>query len=195
MRSFLTGSLILTCTALSTFSPSLFQNKDEVAKTRLKVGEVAPDFALLSDQWKTVKLSDYRGKKNVFLAVYVLAFTGGWTKQLQAVQSGITSGKIDSSDTEVFGVSIDSPAANAAFAKQIGIKFPLLSDMNKKMLTAYGILKSYDQQNQTYEWAQRANIVIDKNGVIQHIEEGDSAVDPNNALTICTKLHSKAETK
>jgi peroxiredoxin len=195
MRPLLTGSLILACTALSTFSPSLSQNKDEVAKTRLKVGEVAPEFALLSDQWKTVKLSDYRGKKNVFLAVYVLAFTGGWTKQLQAVQSGITSGKIDTSDTEVFGVSIDSPAANAAFAKQIGIKFPLLSDMNKKMLTAYGILKSYDQQNQTYEWAQRANIVIDKNGVIQHIEEGDSAVDPNNALTICTKLHIKPETK
>lgn len=77
MRPLLTGSLILACTALSTFSPSLSQNKDEVAKTRLKVGEVAPDFALLSDQWKTVKLSDYRGKKNVFLAVYVLAFTGG----------------------------------------------------------------------------------------------------------------------
>ena len=67
--------------------------------------------------------------------------------------------------------------------------------MNKKMLMAYGILKGYDQQNQTYEWAQRANIVIDKNGVIQHIEEGDSAVDPNNALTMCTKLHNKSETK
>jgi len=67
--------------------------------------------------------------------------------------------------------------------------------MNKKMLTAYGILKGYDKQNQTYEWAQRANIAIDKNGVIQHIEEGDSAVDPNNALTMCTKLHNKPETK
>jgi peroxiredoxin len=43
----------------------------------LKVGDPAPDFTLLSDQWKTVKLSDYRGKKNVFLAIYVLAFTGG----------------------------------------------------------------------------------------------------------------------
>jgi peroxiredoxin len=43
----------------------------------LKVGDKAPDFVLLSDQWKTVKLSDYQGKKNVFLAVYVLAFTGG----------------------------------------------------------------------------------------------------------------------
>ena len=70
-----------------------------------------------------------------------------------------------------------------------------ISDMNKKMLTAYGILKGYDEQNQTYEWAQRANIVIDKNGVIQHIEEGDSAVDPNNALTMCTKLHSKPDAK
>jgi peroxiredoxin len=39
--------------------------------------QAAPDFALLSDQWKTVKLSDFRGKKNVLLAVYVLAFTGG----------------------------------------------------------------------------------------------------------------------
>jgi peroxiredoxin len=67
--------------------------------------------------------------------------------------------------------------------------------MNKKMLSTYGILKGYDQQNQTYQWAQRANIVIDKNGIIQSIEEGDSAVDPNNALTMCTKLHKKAETK
>jgi peroxiredoxin len=41
------------------------------------VGDSAPDFSLLSDQWKPAKLSDYRGKKNVFLAVYVLAFTGG----------------------------------------------------------------------------------------------------------------------
>jgi peroxiredoxin len=51
--------------------------QDKVAKVSLKVGDTAPDFTLLSDQWKTVKLSDFRGKKNVFLAVYVLAFTGG----------------------------------------------------------------------------------------------------------------------
>jgi peroxiredoxin len=92
-------------------------------------------------------------------------------------------------------VSLDSPAANAAFAKQIGIKFPLLSDMNRKMLKTYGILKGYDVQNETYEWALRANIVIDKQGVIQFVEEGDSAVDPNTALTMCTTLHKKEPAK
>ena len=90
---------------------------------------------------------------------------------------------------------MDSPAANAAFAKQIGVTFPLLSDMNRKMLKTYGILKGYDVQNETYEWALRANIVIDKQGIIQLIDEGDSAVDPNSALTVCTTLHKKGAAK
>jgi peroxiredoxin len=86
---------------------------------------------------------------------------------------------------------MDSPAANAAYSKQIGIKFPLLSDMNHKMLTSYGILKAYDVQGEGYQWALRANIVIDKNGIIRHIETGDGAVNPNNAVAICTDLHKK----
>jgi len=90
---------------------------------------------------------------------------------------------------------LDSHAANAAFAKEIGIKFPLLSDMNRKMLRTYGILKGYDVKNETYEWALRANIVIDKQGIIQFVEEGDSAVDPNTALTMCTTLHKKEPAK
>jgi cytochrome oxidase Cu insertion factor (SCO1/SenC/PrrC family) len=48
-----------------------------IAHTFLKVGDVAPDFSLRSDQGSIVKLSDYRGKKNVILAFYVLAFTAG----------------------------------------------------------------------------------------------------------------------
>jgi peroxiredoxin len=90
---------------------------------------------------------------------------------------------------------LDSPAANAAFAKQIGVTFPLLSDMNKKMLKSYGILKNYDVHNDTFEWALRANIIVDKQGIIQFVEEGDSAVDPNTALTMCTTLHKKEPTK
>ena len=69
--------LLLAAMPLAPVTPFGSQNAEQVAKTSLKVGDHAPDFTLLSDQWKTVKLSDFRGKKNVFLAVYVLAFTGG----------------------------------------------------------------------------------------------------------------------
>jgi peroxiredoxin len=63
------------------------------------------------------------------------------------------------------------------------------------MLKTYGILKGYNVQDETYEWALRANIVIDKQGIIQLIDEGDSAVDPNTALTMCTTLHKKTVAK
>ena len=84
---------------------------------------------------------------------------------------------------------MDSPAANAAFAKQIGVTFPLLSDMNKEVMTSYQILKPYDVKGQKFQWAQRTTIVVDKEGKIQHVEQGDSAVNPNSAVSICTGLH------
>jgi peroxiredoxin Q/BCP len=99
--------------------------------------------------------------------------------------------KLEADNTEVLGISIDSPAANAAFAKQLGVTFPLLSDMNRKVLTAYGILKKYSVQGDEYEWADRTTFVVDKNGIIQHVQEGNSAVDPNNAVAVCTTLHQK----
>ena len=71
-------ALGLIVTAAVAVPPVAHQvEKSQMAKMTLKAGDPAPDFALLSDQWKAVKLSDYRGKKNVFLAVYVLAFTEG----------------------------------------------------------------------------------------------------------------------
>lgn len=61
--------------AFSAASPRAQEPK--VAHTSLKVGDVAPDFTLPDNHWKSVHLSDFRGKKNVVLAFYVLAFTGG----------------------------------------------------------------------------------------------------------------------
>ncbi|HEY2119751.1 MAG TPA: redoxin domain-containing protein [Candidatus Acidoferrum sp.] len=77
MKRLVAASLVLAMIPIFASSFPTSQKKDEVAKINLKVGDTAPDFSLLSDQWKPVKLSDYRGKKNVLLAVYVLAFTGG----------------------------------------------------------------------------------------------------------------------
>lgn len=97
--------------------------------------------------------------------------------------------KIKASDSEIFGISIDSMPANAAFAKQIGVTFPLLSDMNRKVLTAYGILKKYPVGGDNYEFARRTTFVIDKNGIIKHIDFDSTAIDPTSAVTICTDLN------
>ncbi len=104
---------------------------------------------------------------------------------MQAYQAGIASGKVDTNDTQVYGVSIDSPFANAEFAKKIGVEFPLLSDMTRKVSKEYGVL------NDERQFANRTTFVVDKQGIIQHIEEGSSAVDPTTALDICTGLKKK----
>ena len=76
MKRVFAAALVLAVLSASTLLSTTAQN-EKVAKISLKVGDTAPDFTLLSDQWKPVKLSDFKGKKNVLLAVYVLAFTGG----------------------------------------------------------------------------------------------------------------------
>ena len=76
MKRVFAAALVLAALPASTLLSTTKQN-EKVAKISLKVGDTAPDFTLLSDQWKPVKLSDFKGKKNVVLAVYVFAFTGG----------------------------------------------------------------------------------------------------------------------
>jgi cytochrome oxidase Cu insertion factor (SCO1/SenC/PrrC family) len=69
------GAMLLMLGLLPAFAAA--QDQPAIATTTLKVGDVAPDFSLPSDQRTTVKLSDYRGKKTVILAFYILAFTSG----------------------------------------------------------------------------------------------------------------------
>jgi peroxiredoxin len=92
-------------------------------------------------------------------------------------------------ETEVFGVSIDAPPSNNEFAKKLELKFRLLSDMKRDVLKAYGI---YDERS---TFARRTTFVIDKEGKIAFIEEGRSAVDPANAISMCLTLKEKAAPK
>lgn len=88
---------------------------------------------------------------------------------------------------------MDSPAANAAFAKQIGVTFPLLSDMRGLVLQKYGILGPGPKAGSyQYEWAQRTTFVIDKQGIIRHIEFGGTAINPATAVAMCINMsHGK----
>lgn len=82
---------------------------------------------------------------------------------------------------------MDSPAANAAFAKQEDLRFPLLSDFKRTVSKEYGIL------NEEQGFANRATFVVDKDGVIRHVEIGKTAIDPSRAFQACSLLeHRKA---
>lgn len=69
------ASLMLAALVAANFAVA--RPQQTIAHTTLKVGDMAPDFTLPDNSFKPVKLSDFRGKKNVILAFYVLAFTGG----------------------------------------------------------------------------------------------------------------------
>jgi peroxiredoxin (alkyl hydroperoxide reductase subunit C) len=102
---------------------------------------------------------------------------------LKAYQADIA--KLEQSDTQVLGISVDSPAANKVFADQIGVKFPLLSDFKRTVSKEYGIL------NEEKGFANRTTFVIDKEGIIQHIDVGKAAIDPSGATQACSLLEHK----
>jgi cytochrome oxidase Cu insertion factor (SCO1/SenC/PrrC family) len=70
-------NLFLSIVFLLALTAAAIAQAPQAPQTKLKVGDVAPDFTLSDTEGNKVKLSDYRGKKNVVLAFYVLAFTGG----------------------------------------------------------------------------------------------------------------------
>ena len=87
----------------------------------------------------------------------------------------------------MFGVSVDSVPANQRFAQDIGVTFPLLSDFKRTVVKDYGIF------NEEQGFGNRATFVIDKQGIIQHIDEGRVAIDPTSAAEACNVLtHRKA---
>ena len=69
--------LLLSVVLLTVLGVVAVAQQPAAPKTHLKVGDAAPDFTLRATDGKTYKLSDFKGKKNVVLAIYVLAFTGG----------------------------------------------------------------------------------------------------------------------
>jgi peroxiredoxin (alkyl hydroperoxide reductase subunit C) len=85
------------------------------------------------------------------------------------------------------GISVDSAPANRAFAKQEGINFPLLSDFQRKVSQEYGIL------NEERGFANRTTFVVDKEGVIRHIDKDAAAIDPSGAHAACSLLEHKKQ--
>ena len=98
---------------------------------------------------------------------------------MQAFQQNLS--KLEAADTQVLGVSMDSPFANKAFADQIGVTFPLLSDWGGKVTHEYGIYKD------EYQAPRRVNFLIGKDGKILEEQLDRDAIDPSKIVDACQR--------
>lgn len=130
----------------------------------VEVGQEAPDFTLKSPDNEDVTLSSFRGRKNVVLVFYPLAFSGFSTKQLTEVQD--SSSRYEESDAQVLGVSVDSRYVQGKFAQQLGLTGPLLlADFEPKGATS----RSYGVYLDGSGYSSRATFVIDKAGIVRGV--------------------------
>ena len=129
------------------------------------IGDAAPSFTLKNTAKEDVNLADYTGK-TVILVFYPGAFTGVCDKEMCAFQDNMA--KLNEANTAVLGISVDSPWANAEFARKYNLEFDLLSDLDRKVVNSYDAVFVGLGGIEGYVCANRVVIVIDKNGVVQH---------------------------
>lgn len=149
----------------------------------LSVGSKAPDFTLKS---KTaaglvdVKLSANFGQKNTVLLFFPLAFTSVCTTEFCDISQGLNAYR--DLGAEVIGLSVDSPFAQEAWAQKEKIGVTLVSDLNKEITNAYGVL--FKGLAGIGDSSARAAFVIDKAGVIQYAEQTPTPKDLPNFAAI-----------
>ncbi|MGW0497095.1 peroxiredoxin [Streptomyces sp. NPDC003007] len=127
----------------------------------IQVGEKAPDFELKDNHGRSVRLSDFRGRKNVVLLFYPFAFTGVCTGELCELRDNLP--QFSDRDTELLAVSNDSIHTLRVFGEQESLEYPLLSDFwpHGNVSRAYGV---FDEGKGC---AVRGTFVIDKEGVVR----------------------------
>jgi peroxiredoxin Q/BCP len=157
----------------------------------LKVGDLAPDFRVQAIGGKygggqEVSLTDLRGSA-VVLYFYPKDDTPGCTAQACGLRDawGELSGR-----AHIFGVSVDSAASHEKFIKKYQLPFPLLSDANKEIVSAYGVWVEKSMYGKKYMGAERSTFVIDGAGRISAIFR---KVKPEEHVTIVQEALRKAE--
>jgi glutaredoxin-dependent peroxiredoxin len=137
----------------------------------LSVGDVAPLFTLYSSDKQPVSLQDYKDH-NVVLLFFPMAFTGVCTQELCSMRDNIAD--YEGLDAKILAVSVDSPFTLDKFKSDQHLNFPLLSDFNKEVSTAYGAL--YEEFVFGLKGvSRRSAFVIDKQGIVRYAEVLESA--------------------
>ena len=126
------------------------------------VGDEAPDFELPDQDRRPVRLSSFRGRRNVVLVFYPLAFTGTCQGELCAIRDALPDFSGD--DVQTLAVSVDSPAVHKKWADEQGYTFPLLADFwpHGEVARTYGVL------DEASGLALRGTFIVDKQGKVAY---------------------------
>ena len=133
----------------------------------LTEGQKAPEFTLPTLGDKKISLSDFKGNKVVVLYWYPKDNTPGCTKEACFFRD--LESEFESAGAVILGVSIDSLKSHAKFAEEHHLPFPLLSDEDKSVSTAYGVFKEKSMYGKSFLGVERTTFVIDKEGIIRKI--------------------------
>jgi peroxiredoxin Q/BCP len=131
---------------------------------RLAPGDPAPEFALATDSGDTLSLKELRGRR-VVLYAYPAAMTPGCTKQACDFRDSLAS--LQAAGYEVVGISPDKPTRLASFRERDALTFPLVSDPDKAVLSAYGAYGEKQLYGKTVTGVIRSTFVIDADGKIE----------------------------
>jgi peroxiredoxin Q/BCP len=145
-----------------------------------KEGDKAPDFKLKGTDDKDYTLKQFAGKQAVVLAWYPKADTPGCTKECISMKQ--YGDELRKFEVAYFGASVDTVDENKKFAKKFEFDYPLLSDPDKKLATALGVL------NEKRGMAERWTFIIDKEGVIRHIDKDVNPRVQTHGLDVAKKL-------
>ena len=131
----------------------------------IKEGNKAPDFTAIDQDGEKVKLSSFRGEKNVVLYFYPKDMTPGCTTQASDFRDKYKKFK----NTVILGVSIDSTERHQKFIAKYDLPFTLIADIDKKVVQKYGIWQEKKLYGKTFMGIVRTTFIIDKTGTIQKI--------------------------
>jgi peroxiredoxin Q/BCP len=146
---------------------------------KLKQGDPAPDFSGLNDDGTQVKLSDFRGSKLVFY-FYPKDMTPGCIAEACNLTDNYKA--LLNAGYKVVGVSADSVERHQKFRKKYDIPFPLIADVDKKIINDYGVWGAKKFMGKTYDGIHRTTFIIDENGKIEEIIEKVKTKDHTNQI-------------
>lgn len=134
--------------------------------TTLKVGDKVPNFTSFDEQGNTINFSDYKGRKLVVF-FYPKASTPTCTVEACNLRDEYT--KLQESGYAILGVSADSQKRQSNFKKKFNFPYPLLADVDKEVINAFGVWGPKKFMGRTFDGIHRVTFVIDEKGIVEKV--------------------------